>query len=204
MNLGNACVSGNVSDNVNDSVSLNVLALRQEFDLSFAQAVRTQTDKLENLLALRIAGDPYAIRVADINGLHTDRRIMPLPSPMTELLGVTGFRGQIAPVYDLAALLGYGRAVSARWLILLRSATGEPLCLAFDCFETHFSVSPHDIASSPSDMAQASDSMRQIRPHLFSAVLRNEILHPIIQLSSLLQDLQTRADSYISKRRDLS
>lgn len=193
MNPGNAYMS--------DSVSQSALALRQEFDLSFAQAVRTQTTQLENLLALRIAGDPYAIRVADIKGLYTDRRIMPLPSPMTELLGVTGFRGQIAPVYDLAALLGYGRAASARWLILLRSSAGEPLCLAFECFETHFSVSPHDIASTSGDSAQASAS---IRAHLFSAVYSNEIRRPIIQLSSLCQDLQARADSHISKRRDLS
>lgn len=194
MNQSNASMS--------DSVGLSVHALRQEFDRSFAQSARPQTDKLENLLALRIEGDPYAIRVTDINGLYTDRRIMPLPSPMAELLGVTGFRGQIAPVYDLAALLGYGRTVSARWLVLLRASTGEPLCLAFDHFETHFSVSPHFIASSPNDAIKCGETGNVLRPHLFTIVHSNEMQRPIIQLSSLLQDLQTRADSYIPKRRD--
>ncbi len=177
----------------NAPVSASVFALRQEFDLSFAQAARTQTDQLESLLALRIEGNPYAIRVAEISGLHVDRRIMPLPSPVPELLGVTGFRGQIAPVYDLAALLGYGRAAQARWLILLRSPTGALLCLAFECFEMHFSVAPEHIASQPGDAT---------RPHLVAAVRSDEVLRPIIQLTSLLQDIQRSADPYVQKRRD--
>jgi hypothetical protein len=82
-------------------------ALRREFDQSFAQPPATELARVENFLAVRIGGDAYAMRVAEIAGLYADKRIVPLPSPLPSLLGTVGFRGQIAPVYDLAMLFGY-------------------------------------------------------------------------------------------------
>lgn len=171
--------------------SETVLALRREFDLGFAQAPRMETESFEKLLALRIGGDPYAIRVSEISGLHADRRIMPLPTPVPELLGVAGFRGEIAPVYDLAALLGYAGVSSPRWLILLRSPERAPVALAFDIFEMHVSVSPQHIVSSSEEMPAPTGTAR---PHLRDAVHGDDVLRPIIQLQSLLESIQRRAD----------
>lgn len=169
-------------------LSETVLAMRQEFDLSFAQAPRTTTEASESLLAIGIGGDSYAIRVSEIGGLYVDRRIMPLPSPIAELLGVVGLRGQIAPVYDLAALLGYGRVAAPRWLILLLSpGQREPVALAFDTFELHFSVSVQQLVVSPGT-------------HLGDAVRSGDVVRPIVQLQSLLQDIQRRADLSIQQR----
>lgn len=174
-------------------LSETVLALRREFDLAFARAPRTTTERLEGLLALRIDGDPYAVRVSEIDGLHVDRRIMALPSPVAELLGVAGFRGQIAPVYDLAALLGYARVASPRWLLQLHSRANEPLALAFDTFEMHFSVSPEQLVSSPGALPSQGGTTRA---HLFDAVRGDAVVRPIIPLRSLLQDIQSRVDSF--------
>lgn len=172
--------------------------LRQAFDLSFAQAPRMASENPESLLAIRIGGDPYAIRVTEIGGLHVDRLIMPLPTPVPELLGVTGFRGQIAPVYDLAALLGYARGRSLRWLILLRSPDQRSLvALAFDTFEMHFSVSPQSIVSASADSPAQNGTARA---HLFEAAPSDEGVRPIIQLQSLLKDIQQRADLTTHKR----
>lgn len=175
-----------------------VLALRREFDGSFAQAPRLEREPLEGLLAIRLGGDPYAVRVSEISGIHADRRIMPLPTPVPELLGVAGLRGQIAPVYDLAALLGYARASSPRWLMLLRGAPQRPcVALAFDTFEWHFSVSMRHIVSEPGTRT-AHPGTAQV--HLADAVCTDEVVRPIISLPSLLQVIQGRADGVIQKR----
>lgn len=171
-----------------------VLALRQAFDLSFAQAPRTEVAQHERLLAIRMAGAPYAIRVAEIGGIYVDRRIMPLPTPLPQLLGVAGFRGQIAPVYDLASLCGYARAPSTRWLVLMRSA--EPVALAFEGFDMHFSVASEHIASMPD---QGLPQHRDSRALFSEAARSDEIVRPIIRLQSVLQEIHAHADSFIQK-----
>jgi len=178
----------------NSDLRETVLALRQEFDLTFAQAPRMETEQRENLLAIRIGDDPYAIRITEIGGLHADRRIMPLPTPMPELLGVMGFRGKIAPVYDLATLLGYARPSSTRWIVLLKSV--EPVALAFDAFERHFAVSQLQIISEKTDMPAETGA----RPHLFDAVRSDDVVRPVIQLQSLLAAIQKRAQPFVQQR----
>ncbi len=179
----------------------SVLALRREFDLSFAQAPRMETEQRANLLAIRIGGDPYAIRVSDIGGIHADCHIMPLPTPIPELLGVAGFRGQIVPVYDLAALLGYARAASPRWLVLLWQRESEAVALAFETFEMHFSVSQVHIVQAPTSIPSPTGLPR---PHLFDAVSDKGTVRPVIQLQSLLGGIQKRVDSSIQHRSVLS
>ncbi len=120
--------------------------LREEFDRSFATTAATREAGNVHLLAIRIGGDPYALPVSDIAGLHADRTVVPVPAALPEFQGVAGIRGEIVPVYSLAALMGYGRhAKKMRWLALCRSAS--VLGLAFDEFERHLNLSPDRIAA---------------------------------------------------------
>lgn len=178
----------------NSAARDTMLALRREFDLSFTQAPRMETESFQNMLAIRIGDDPYAIRVAELAGLHADRRIMPLPTPMPELLGVTGFRGQIAPVYDLATLLGYARQPSTRWLLLLQQR--EPVALAFDTFEMHFAVAQQEIISEQAAMPAGTEA----RQHLYGAARSDDTVRPIIHLQSLVEDIQRRAQPFVQQR----
>ncbi len=164
-------------------------ALRREFDDSFALAPRTHAQAMESLLAIRVHGQPYALRVSDIDGLHADRRVVPLPLQAAHLLGVASFRGRIAPVYDLAALCGYSRAPSSRWLVLLRFR--EPVALAFETFERHFSVSPQDIM-----VAQSADLATHPAgaAHVSHAIRHDDTVRPIIQLQLLLADIAQHCD----------
>ncbi|MES2952254.1 MAG: chemotaxis protein CheW [Pseudomonadota bacterium] len=183
---------------ITHSTSLNntVRTLRQEFDQSFAQPPHTAIAQRESLLAIRMGTAPYAMRVSEIAGLYVDRRIMPLPSPASQLLGVAGFRGQIAPVYDLASLCGYARASGTRWLILLRSQ--EPVALAFETFEMHFSVTSEEIVSTPGGLPVAGGGPQA---HFWDAANSGGVVRPIIQLTSLLHDIQQRAASLIHTKR---
>lgn len=161
--------------------------LRREFDAGFAGAPRLETAHLENLLAIRLGGDGYVLRVAQIAGLHADKAVSPLPTPVAELRGLAGFRGRPAPVYDLAALLGYPAAATTRWLILARAA--EPLALAFEAFEAHFSIAASGIVRAPGatlDVAPA------LRPQVFDAVRFDGAMRPVIDLESIVDTIRRR------------
>jgi purine-binding chemotaxis protein CheW len=88
---------------------------------------------MEDLLAIRIGGDPYALVRGELAGLFADKRVTPLPGGAPGLLGISGFRGALVAVYDLRAVLGGGAAARpVRWLV---TAAAAPIALAFERFE---------------------------------------------------------------------
>jgi chemotaxis signal transduction protein len=120
--------------------------LAREFDRSFADPARAADEAVEELLALRVGGDAYAVRLRDVTGLVADRKIVPLPTPEPALLGIVGLRNGLAPVYSLAALLGYGPTAEApRWLLLV--GPGPQFALAFPEFDGHRRVARADVSS---------------------------------------------------------
>ena len=84
-------------------------ALRAAFDRSFAEAADAGRAPHLDFLAIRVAGDPYALRLSEVASLHVDSKRVRAPSLLPELSGLASFRGVLTPVYDLAALLGYAR-----------------------------------------------------------------------------------------------
>jgi purine-binding chemotaxis protein CheW len=167
-------------------------ALRRDFDLSFARPPANERAALESFLAVRVAGDAYAVRLEEVAGLYADRRIAPLPTPLPSLLGTAGFRGQIAPVYDLAALLGYpSRAAPLRWLVLARAA--QLVALAFDAFEAQLIVAPQRV------LAGADDEGAR-RPHVRGAVQTEAAPRPIVRLPSVVEEIRQQVERVHSKK----
>jgi len=116
------------------SHSKTVADLRREFDNTFAAPLAGPREDRESLIALRVAGQAFAVRTLHVNGVAKRRRIVPLPSRVPGLLGITTLRGALLPVYDLAALLGLpAGAGEGTWLLLARNET--PIGLVFDEFE---------------------------------------------------------------------
>ena len=100
----------------------------------FALPPPQAAQQIEDLLAIRVAGDPYAIRLREIAGMVAGRRVIPVPAIPLDLLGLAGLRGGVVPVFGLASILGYGQAPgSPRWMILCGAE--EPIALAFSDFE---------------------------------------------------------------------
>jgi purine-binding chemotaxis protein CheW len=177
------------------SIATIAASLRREFDRSFAAAPMTEIARVENFLAVRIGGDAYALRVTEIGGIYADRRIVPLSTPLPELLGLAGFRGQIVPVYDLSALLGYPARAAPRWLVLAQWR--KAVALAFDAFEAQLMVSPERIVA-----AFNVEGMSNVRPHVRGAVQTDTAVRPIVHLPSVLDDIQKRvAITHSSKER---
>lgn len=170
-------------------LSETALELQREFDLSFTRAARADTLASLNLLAVRIGGDPYALQVDDIAGLLVDRHVVPIPTVVAGLLGLAGFRGQVAPVYDLAALLDYPRRAPPRWLVLARFH--EPVALAFDAFDAHLSVAADSIVSL-TDRPEGAQRWANANVHVLEAVQEEAGVRPIIRLPSVIEDIQQR------------
>ena len=121
-------------------IATKVAELRRVFDQErAAPSSPGAQEQAENLLAIRVSRDAYAIKVSEISGLATGRKIVAFPSPISELLGMASIRGALVPVYSLAELLGYSaEAGQVRWLALC--GTGEPFALAFSDFEGYVRV----------------------------------------------------------------
>jgi chemotaxis signal transduction protein len=113
-------------------------ALRELFDRSFVEPPRERVAVAEDLLAVRSAGRRYALRLAQTDGVFPERPLMPLPGPVSALLGLAGFRRTIVPVYDLGAVLGSPSQATPRWLVLVAGA--PPVAVAFDELDGHLRV----------------------------------------------------------------
>lgn len=124
-----------------------LLALRRSFEEGFASLPRPQAEGVESLILIRIAGEAFTVRRLQTAGLARNAQILRVPSRIPELLGVTAIRGTLAPVFDLAALLGLPSggvqpAAQTRCLALNR---GEPLvAFAFDEIEGQAEISCAD------------------------------------------------------------
>lgn len=159
-----------------------VTELREAFDRSFAQAPSTEAAAVENLLAIRVGADPYALRMTEVAGLFADKKVTQLPSSVSELSGIAGFRGAVLPVYDLAMLLGYPRAASPRWLVVIAVT---PVALAFDSFDGYLNV--RDAAIVPE--ARPEERERHVR----EVVQTVDFVRPLISLASVLEWIRHRA-----------
>ena len=115
-------------------------ALRDAFDGTFARPPVSGNTEAEDLLAIRVAGQPYALRLNEITGLVSQSPVVAVPAGTPALLGVTGIRGAVVPVFDLPLLLGFAPDPDPPWLVLCGA---EPaIGLAFAGFEGYLRLDP--------------------------------------------------------------
>lgn len=118
--------------------------LRAAFDRTFAAAEQDQAAAQHvDVLAIRVAEQGYALRLAEVLAVHAERKLVPVPSPAPELLGLVGLRGLVAPVYDLRQLLGHAAGPTPRWLALARGMSA--IGFAFDALDQHLRVPLGDV-----------------------------------------------------------
>jgi purine-binding chemotaxis protein CheW len=158
-----------------DGPSSRVSALRTAFDRSFAEPPHIDLTQMEDLLAVRVGDDVFAIRLSEITGLHAGKKITRVPGGNPALLGIAGFRGAIHPVYGLTLLLGRHAETEPRWLVIAAAAS---VALAFDGFDGHVRVASETIC--PRD-ASAKD-----QPYARDFVPIQQLVRPILHLPSIL------------------
>jgi chemotaxis signal transduction protein len=158
--------------------------LRATFDASFAKAHATEPPPELDLLAIRVAEHAYALRLSQVLAVHADRRLVPVPGPRPELLGLTGVRGVVAPVYDLRLLLGYRAAAAPRFVAQVRAPA--PFAVAFELFERHLRVAE-------SDVTLGDGSARAARQFAPGSVRSATGLLPLIDLLAIFDDVTRKS-----------
>lgn len=151
--------------------------LRRAFDASFALAPDAAAADHVDLLAIRLGGAPFALALAELASLHADQAITRLPSRAGALLGLTGIRGAIVPVFDLAQLLGAGTSSAPRWLAV--AAQGR-IGLAFERLDAYLRAPRAAIAAATSDAKT---------PEVLDD---RGLLRPIVRLASVLAALEPK------------
>jgi chemotaxis signal transduction protein len=152
-------------------------SLKAAFDATFARASQALETATEDLLAIRTGGDPYALRVRELTALLVNRKVVPVPSPRPELLGIAGVRGTLVPVYCLSSLLGYGTSGTAmRWLGVCGRT--RSVGLAFDELESFLRL--------PRESLHAVDRGDTTRPHLAEAFRVGPATGRLIDTGSIL------------------
>jgi chemotaxis signal transduction protein len=154
--------------------------LRRRFDESFAAPAESRPERVQDLLAIRVGTDPYALRLSEIAGLHAGLKIVPVPSPAAQLLGIVGMRGMMAPIYDLAALLGYPAVATPRWIAFARGR--HAVGFGIENFESHLQVPDALLMQSEGEGA----GMVVAGQHLRGTVRVDGVLRPIIHMASMV------------------
>lgn len=156
--------------------------LRQAFDADFARLPVPGAEPHVGLLAIRVRGDPYALRLEQMRSLQTCDRLVPVPSRVPELLGLAGLGGAVLPVFSLAALLGYGLdGTEGRWLAVC--GAGEPIALAFEHLEG-------TLALAASELHPVED--QAMRLHLDRLVRTDGVVRPLLDLTSVAAAIERR------------
>jgi chemotaxis signal transduction protein len=169
-------------------VNEKAAALRKAFDRERAIAFSAATEQpTESLLAIRVSRDAYAIRVNEISGVATGRKIVAIPSPISEFLGLAAVRGALVPVYSLAALLGYAtEEEQLRWLALC--GRDEPLGLAFNEFEGYLRV--------PAEQLHASEAKDATRTSVTHVARLPGIVRAVVNIPLLAKAIHERCLSH--------
>lgn len=162
------------------SLTERAAAMRDAFDRSFAETRLPNPPSAEDLLAIRIGTEPYALRLSEIAALHPLRRITPLPGSIPALRGLAGFRGAIVPVYDLATLLGHPPAEAIRWLA---TAASEPVAFAITAVDCHLRVARDAVI--PNETGE--QPYRYVREF---ARTTEGVAHPIVDLPSIIDAIK--------------
>ncbi|MBI4264652.1 MAG: chemotaxis protein CheW [Acidobacteria bacterium] len=163
------------------SLTRRAAELRRAFDRSFAETAADQARAYEDLLAITVGDVPYALRMAEIASLHVDRPVTPLPGSAPELLGLTGLRGAMLPVYDLRVILGraQGPTRTPRWLVVDAQARAA---LAFDRFDAHLRVGRERLV--PQRAHAASQYAQEV-------ARMDDDVRPIVSVASVLDAIVT-------------
>jgi purine-binding chemotaxis protein CheW len=160
--------------------------MRRLFDESFAVAPHEHVAELEPMLAITVDAGRYAIPLREISGLAVlTEKIVPVPSRVPELLGLTGVRGIVVPVFDLAGLLGLkSRREQVHWLAFCGERQ-SPIALAFETMERMFEVPNTEIVAHQEAHGR----------HIPATLRDRATLRGLISISALVERIKTRGAS---------
>lgn len=165
------------------ATSYKAAQLRQEFDQSFAAKPLSAVQELEALLEIQVGGDAYAIRLSEITGIITGRKLVSVPAVAPHFVGVSGIRGGIVPVFSLASMLGRAHGPdSVRWMVLC--GTDEPIALGFSGFEGYLRA--------PKSSLHKDEKLQSTHKYVDAVVTSESGLRAVLGLSLVVATIRNR------------
>lgn len=157
-------------------------ALRADFVRSFASPVVDAVPDTVDLLAIRVAGVSYALRMDDIAEVSAQRRVVPVPTSDKTLLGLAGIRGVVVPVYSLAMVLEHAPSeLGSAWFAIHMGK--ERIALAFDLLERYVRV-PRASLHAITEAAPAE--------HISAIVRLDDAQRAVIDIPSIVRAIEAR------------
>jgi chemotaxis signal transduction protein len=169
----------------NDRYRLKAEEMRRAFDQAFASPDRTQSAAIDDLLAIRVAGRPFALRLNEIARIEFGNAIVPVSGSDPWLLGLANVQGKLVPIHSLEKALGLESTMGNRWLAV--AGRDEQFGLAFEAFEQYLRIPRTEFFKTA-----AADSHEM---HGQVAVRGAGELRPVIDLSSVAAAIRGRTDS---------
>ncbi len=163
--------------------------LRNEFDqlYSVPPPSSSAAGEIENLLVIRMAQSLYAIRLAEITGLESKRKIVAVPGPISEMLGIAGVRGKFVSVYNLTALVGCSSDVTERhWMVLCGGE--DQIGLGFVEFMGYLRV--------PGAQIYEGSREKDAGDHIEAMARMGETTYAVLSVPSLLKRIRARCADY--------
>lgn len=134
--------------------------LRASFDGAFARPAEDARAGRGLLVAVRVSGEPFALRPHELTSLVRAPSIVPLPGTARGRVGLASVRGALVPVYALAPFLGLPPE-PVRWLaVCAASASGSGV--AASSVALGFAELEGSLEAGPSSMASAVGRRRVI------------------------------------------
>jgi chemotaxis signal transduction protein len=158
-------------------------ALRHAFDQSFALPPPPPMEAFEDLITMSLGGNPYAVLLRDIAGMVAGSKVITVPAVAPYFLGIAGVRGEVVPVFGLAAMLGYPEdATPPRWMLLCGGKV--PLALGFSQFQNYVRL--------PESCFHLEENLRASRQCVNRVVNNHGVVHAVIAVPLLVATIQNR------------
>jgi chemotaxis signal transduction protein len=167
-----------------EGLAQKLAELQRAFDASFEAPARTREVDHEDMLAIQVQGGKFAVRIGELAGVHTVRKIVHLPGALLGLVGLVGVRGRLVAAYRLADLLGPAAAEGKlRWFLLCRDDT--QVGLAIEGIDAYLRVLKADVHPVQGD--------ETLGEHVSDVVRLDGVARGVLNLRSILAAIARRA-----------
>ena len=168
------------------SLVVKLELLRHEFDHAFSVPPPAANALHLDLLALRVHGERYAIRLPDVRAIARVRKLVRVPTRTPDLLGLATLRTAIVPVFSLASLLGRGpESQEPHWMITC--GTHDLIAFGFSEFDGHLRVAAQEVSA-----AEATGYDHTTQPCVDGLARTEAGLAALVDVSALIATITAR------------
>jgi purine-binding chemotaxis protein CheW len=133
------------------------------------------------LVTFRLGPEVYALPADQVRGVIARQPVVPIPSTPSHLLGITNFRGEVLPVFDLNVLLGLSQEPGQPEYFIIARPGADSAALGCDSCPDIMQVAAEDM-----DVSQAA-APSPASPYLRGHCVTQQSLINVLDVDKVLQ-----------------